>query len=108
MAQEQPIKYGDVFMVSEKIANKPIAPQDAAAMQSAESQVLGHSQRGGPASVMHSAATLNVQGGLVPPGSASDVGKHQGMAVVETVIDGHRIITESIGDQVINSNGNVS
>ena len=101
MAQEQPIKYGDVFMVSEKIANKPIAPQDAAAMQSAESQVLGHSQRGGPASVMRSAAICNVEAGLVPPGSPSDVGKRQGVAVTETVIDGHRIVTQSIGDQVI-------
>lgn len=101
MAQEQPIKFGDVFMVSEKIANKPIAPQDAAAMQSAESQVLGHSQRGGPASVMRSAAAHNVQAGLIPPGSASDVGKHQRMAVMETVVDGHRIITESIGDQAV-------
>ncbi|KAL9243071.1 hypothetical protein vseg_017002 [Gypsophila vaccaria] len=101
MAQEQPIKYGDVFLVSEKLANKPIAPKDAASMQSAENQVLGQTQPGSPASVLQSAATKNVRAGLVPPGSASDVGESVGMCVTESIVGGRRIITESIGDQVV-------
>ncbi|XP_010679058.2 late embryogenesis abundant protein D-34 [Beta vulgaris subsp. vulgaris] len=99
--QQQPIKYGDVFLVSEKIADKPIAPLDAAAMQSAENQVLGHTQKGGPAAVMQSAATKNVQAGALPRGSATDVGRNQGMTVTESIVDGQRVITESVGDQVV-------
>lgn len=32
---DEPIKYGDVFLVSGELASKPIAPGDAAMMQSA-------------------------------------------------------------------------
>ncbi|XP_057517514.1 late embryogenesis abundant protein D-34-like [Amaranthus tricolor] len=99
--QQQPIKYGDVFLVSEDICNKPIAPLDAAAMQSAENLVIGQTQKGGPASVMQSAATKNVQAGVVDRGFATDVGRHQGMTVTQTMVDGQRIITQSIGDQVV-------
>lgn len=98
--QQHPIKYGDVFLVSEDICNKPIAPLDAAAMQSAENLIIGQTQKGGPASVMQSAATKNVEAGVVDRGFATDVGRHQGMSVTQTMIDGQRIITESIGDQV--------
>ncbi|KNA23751.1 hypothetical protein SOVF_022150 [Spinacia oleracea] len=99
--QQQPIKYGDVFSVSKKIANEPIAPLDAAAMQSAENQVMGQTQKGSPASLMQSAATKNVQAGVTPQGGATDVGKNQGMTVTESIVGGQRIITESIGDQVV-------
>ncbi|KAK9669603.1 hypothetical protein RND81_13G142700 [Saponaria officinalis] len=99
MAQEQPIKYGDVFLVSEKLANKPIGARDAAAMQSAENQVLGQTQRGGPASVMQSAATKNVRAGLVPLDSTAET--HVDMCVTESIVGGRRIITESIGNEVV-------
>ncbi|XP_021764401.1 late embryogenesis abundant protein D-34-like [Chenopodium quinoa] len=99
--QQQSIKYGDVFLVSEKIANQPIAPLDAAAMQSAENQIMGQSQKGGPAALMQAAAAKNVRAGVTPQGSASDVGTDLGMNVTETIVDGQRFITQSIGDQVI-------
>ncbi|KAJ9171981.1 hypothetical protein P3X46_015274 [Hevea brasiliensis] len=57
-----PVKYSDVFDVS----------RDAATMQSAEKEVLGQTQKGGPASVMQSAANVNVRADLVDPDDASD------------------------------------
>ncbi|GMN25334.1 hypothetical protein TIFTF001_000894 [Ficus carica] len=38
---DQPIKYGDVFSVEGEMAEKAVAPGDAAVMQSAESLMLG-------------------------------------------------------------------
>ncbi|KAL2935701.1 Late embryogenesis abundant protein 31 [Bienertia sinuspersici] len=87
MSQDKPIKYGDVFAVSENIANEPIAPLDAATMQAAETQVLGHTVKGGPAAAMQSAATKNVQSRAVPHGVSTDVGKYQGMTVVARYAD---------------------
>ncbi|KAL3827968.1 hypothetical protein ACJIZ3_016770 [Penstemon smallii] len=57
MSQEQPhrpeaVKYGDVFQVSGELASKPIAPQDAAIVQSAENVVIGQTPKGGPAAVV--------------------------------------------------------
>ncbi|OVA05444.1 Seed maturation protein [Macleaya cordata] len=56
MRQKEPIKYGDLFPVSGELATKPVAPQDAALMQTAENLVLGQTQKGGAAAVMQSAA----------------------------------------------------
>ncbi|KAK1431206.1 hypothetical protein QVD17_14503 [Tagetes erecta] len=98
--QQQPIKYGDVFQVSGKLANKPITPQDAATMQTAENAALGHIQKGGPAAVMQSAASVNrrlTRGGLASDNVAGD----QGVTVFEAEVAGHHIITESVGDQVV-------
>lgn len=39
--QQEPIKYGDVFNVTGELASKPVAPQDAAVMESAEKTVFG-------------------------------------------------------------------
>ncbi|OEL34736.1 hypothetical protein BAE44_0004246 [Dichanthelium oligosanthes] len=47
-APDQPIKYGDVFDVTGELANHPVAPRDAALLQSAEQAVLGLAQKGGP------------------------------------------------------------
>ncbi|KAJ7954877.1 Late embryogenesis abundant protein D-34 [Quillaja saponaria] len=79
--KEDPIKYGDVFNVFGDLAKKPIAPEDAAMMQSAENMMFGKTQKGGPASVMQSAATRNEQS--------------------ETDIPGRRIVTESVAGQVL-------
>lgn len=62
---ELAIRYGDVFNVSGDLASKPVAPQDAAMMQSAEQTVLGQTQNGGPAAAMQSATTRNERAGLV-------------------------------------------
>jgi hypothetical protein len=42
------VKYGDVFDVSGELAAQPVAPRDAALLQSAEDTVqgLGHTQKG--------------------------------------------------------------
>lgn len=109
MSQEQPrrpkgqnpIKYGDVFVVSGDLAQKPVAPEDAAMMQSAETRVLGQTQPGGAASVMQSAATRNEQAGLVGHRDVTDVTGDRGVTVTETKVPGRRIITEAVGGQVL-------
>ncbi|RDX63296.1 hypothetical protein CR513_58293, partial [Mucuna pruriens] len=100
-AGQEPIKYGDVFNVSGELSKKPIAPEDAAMMQSAESQVLGQTQTGGAASAMQSAATRNERAGLVGHQDASAVAGDQGVTVSETRIPGKRIVTEAVGGQVV-------
>lgn len=97
---QDPIKYGDVFDVSGDLASKPIAPRDAATMQAAENIVLGQTQRGGPAAVMQSAATLNERAGLVGHSQVTNVARDEGVAVSETVVDGQRFVVESVGGQV--------
>ncbi|XP_031253119.1 late embryogenesis abundant protein D-34-like [Pistacia vera] len=99
--QQEPIKYGDVFDVSGKLASNPIAPRDAASIQAAENMVLGQTQKGGPAAVMQSAATVNQRAGLVNRGAVSDTARDQGVTVTETVIDGQRVIVEAVGDQIV-------
>ena len=99
-AEQEPIKYGDVFNVSGELASKPVAPRDAAAMQAAESTLFGQAQKGGPAAVMESAAALNERFGLVGHNDAADV---QGVTVTERIVEGNRVITEAVGGQVLTS-----
>lgn len=96
----EPVKYGDVFGVSGELADKPIAPQDAAMMQSAETAVLGQTQKGGPAAAMQAAAKVNVRAGVVSPDDVSSPAGNQGVTVTETDVPGSRIITESVAGQV--------
>jgi hypothetical protein len=98
--REEPIKYGDVFNVSGELSSKPIAPQDAAMMQTAENMVLGQTQKGGPAAVMQAAATRNEKAGLVGHREFSDVAGDEGVSVTEIDAPGRRIITESVAGQV--------
>ncbi|XP_021764266.1 late embryogenesis abundant protein D-34-like [Chenopodium quinoa] len=95
---EEPIKYGDVFIVSGQVANKPILPEDAAAMEAGERNVMGQSPLFGPASVMQSAASINVQSGYCDPDSNPN---HEGVQVTESDMNGIRIITESVSDEVV-------
>ncbi|KAK2631744.1 hypothetical protein EUGRSUZ_L02495 [Eucalyptus grandis] len=97
----EPIKYGDVFSVSGNLASKPISPQDAAMMQSAEAAVLGQPQRGGPADAMRAAAAWNERAGLVGRGDRTDVAAEEGITVTETGVPGGRIITERVAGQVV-------
>ncbi|PIA31753.1 hypothetical protein AQUCO_04900207v1 [Aquilegia coerulea] len=107
MSQEQAkkcedgIKYGDVFDVSGELANQPIAPQDAAMMQSSETTLVGHTLKGGPAAVMQSAATRNERAGVVGHKDLTDIVGDEGMTAVETNLPGKRILTESVAGQVI-------
>ncbi|CAK7346567.1 unnamed protein product [Dovyalis caffra] len=110
MSQQQPrrshsypdsMKYGDVFDVHGDIASKPVAPQDAASMQSAENLVLGKIQRGGPAAVMQSAASYNVRAGIVDRDEATDVVRDQGVSITEATIGGSRVVTERIGGEIV-------
>ncbi|KAL4360779.1 hypothetical protein GQ457_04G027980 [Hibiscus cannabinus] len=94
--QTQPIKFGDVFNVTGELASKPIGPQDAAAMQSAENMVLGQTTKKGPAAVMQSAANANERAGLVSRNQAGD----QGVSVIKSHIDGGVLVTESVGGQM--------
>ncbi|KNA23750.1 hypothetical protein SOVF_022140 [Spinacia oleracea] len=110
MAQEQPkkeagkpdqqhtFKYGDVFYVSGQAENKPVLPEDASSMESAEKIVMGHSPYGGPASSMRTTAEANVQAGLVDPNSRRTT---EGIRVTESGDHGTRIVTESVNDEVV-------
>lgn len=99
--KEAPIKYGDVFNVSGNLASKPIAPQDAAMMQTAENMVLGQTQKGRAAAVMQAAATRNERAGVVGHQDFTDLVGDQGVDVKEIDVPGTRIITESVAGQVV-------
>ncbi|KAI3928946.1 hypothetical protein MKW92_018587 [Papaver armeniacum] len=101
--QQEPVKYGDVFPVSGELASKPTAPRDAAMMQSAESSILGQTQKGGPASVLQSAATQNVRAGVVDRSQVTAAAADQGVTVSETDLPGGRVVSEAIGGQVVGS-----
>ena len=97
---QEPVKYGDVFEVSGELADKTIAPEDANMMQAAETRVFGHTQKGGTAAVMQSAATANKSGGFVQQGDATDVAAEHGVTVAQTDVPGARVTTEFVGGQV--------
>ncbi|XVF38240.1 hypothetical protein REPUB_Repub20aG0083000 [Reevesia pubescens] len=78
---QEPIKYGDVFNIRGELANKPIAPQDAAMMQTAETEVLGQTQKGRD--------------------DVTDIAGEKGVSISETDVSGRRIITESVAGQVV-------
>ncbi|CAL5201002.1 unnamed protein product [Lathyrus oleraceus] len=99
--EQEPIKYGDVFNVSGELSSQPIAPRDAAAMQSAEDKTLGQTRKDGPASLMTSAAQKNEDAGLVGHNTATNIGRNEGVAVSETCDSGKRVITETLGGQVL-------
>ncbi|XP_021897121.1 late embryogenesis abundant protein D-34-like isoform X2 [Carica papaya] len=101
LRDEEPVRYGDVFPVSGDLASRPVAPEDAAMMQSAETRVLGQTQRGGPASVMQAAATQNERAGFVGHRDTSDIAGDRGVTVRRTEVPGARITTESVGGQVV-------
>lgn len=100
--QQGGVRYGDVFdAVSGGLAEKPVAPQDAATMQSAESLVFGRTPRGGPAAAMQSAATANERAGVVGHDEATDATAVQGVTVSETLVPGGRIVTEFVAGQAV-------
>nr|AWJ68111.1 late embryogenesis abundant [Cleistogenes songorica] len=115
MSQEQPrrpsdqqaggeqgaVRYGDVFPVSGGLAGQPIAPQDAATMQSAENFVFGQTLKGGPAATMQSAATTNERMGVVGHDQATDATAVQGVTVAETRVPGGRMVTEFVAGQAV-------
>ncbi|CAH1430906.1 unnamed protein product [Lactuca virosa] len=98
--QKEPIKYGDVFQVSGKLADKPVAPQDAGMMQAAETTVFGQTQKGGTAAAMQAAATINERAGLVSHDDLTVTGD-QGVAVTATDVPGARVVTETIAGEVV-------
>lgn len=109
MSREQPrrpqsdqeaVKYGDLFNVSGELANNPVAPLDAAMMQTAETTILGQTQKGGPAATMQYAAAQNERAGVVSHVEVSAVARNEGVTVTETDVPGYRIVTESVGGQV--------
>uniref|UniRef100_A0A6N2KYW6 SMP domain-containing protein n=1 Tax=Salix viminalis TaxID=40686 RepID=A0A6N2KYW6_SALVM len=59
----EPIKYGDVFSVEGELAEKPVAPRDAAMTQTAENALMEQIQRGVRAPLVQSPPSLFQQGG---------------------------------------------
>ena len=52
---------------------------------------------------MQSADAVNEKDGLVRHRDLTDITRDQGVTISETIVDGaNRIITESVGDQVLN------
>jgi len=96
------VLYGDVFAVEGELARMPVAPQDAATMQAAESAVLGRAPRGGAAAAMQSAARRNERLGVVARGEAATDGAAAecGVAVSEARVPGALVVTEFVADQV--------
>ncbi|CAN6283330.1 unnamed protein product [Urochloa humidicola] len=103
--QDQPgvgVRYGDVFGVEGELARMPIAPQDAAMMQAAESAVLGRAPGGGTAAAtLQSAARRNELLGVVARDEATDAAADGGVAVTEARVPGSRVITEFVADQPV-------
>ncbi|XP_059299298.1 late embryogenesis abundant protein D-34-like isoform X2 [Lycium ferocissimum] len=97
MSQEIPVKYGDVFPVSSELGSKMIAPQDAAIMQSAESIALGHVPKGGPASLMQSAAAQNERIGVVDVDDISDLARDPGVTVSQAEVVAQYIYPSEAG-----------
>ncbi|KAK2648362.1 hypothetical protein Ddye_015851 [Dipteronia dyeriana] len=65
-------------------------------MQAAENSLLGQTRK------MQSAAAVNERTGLVRHRAITDIIRDQGVTVSETIVAGaNRIITESVGDQVV-------
>ncbi|TVU06466.1 hypothetical protein EJB05_49683 [Eragrostis curvula] len=102
-----PIKYGDAFAVKGELAGQVIAPQDAAAMRSAEQSVPGvqvPQEKGGGFSAggfMQSAAEYNQAVGAVQPGQASEAAAKQGINLTQDPVPGGRIVTEFVAGQVV-------
>ncbi|KAE8686626.1 Late embryoproteinsis abundant protein D-34 [Hibiscus syriacus] len=96
--EEEAIRYGDVFDIQGELAEKLVAPKDAAMMQIAENALLGESKKDCAAAAMESAAMKNERAGFVGP---DDVNVHSAVTIEETHLDGKRIITESIDDKEI-------
>ncbi|XP_038880249.1 late embryogenesis abundant protein 47-like [Benincasa hispida] len=102
----EPIKYGDVFPhVEGDLAHKPVMPEDAAAMQSAETALLGKTLQGGAAAAIQSAAAQNEMAGLV--GCGNDTGNvvADDVSMTETDMSRRRVITELAGRQVVTQHG---
>ncbi|KAM0842609.1 hypothetical protein ACQ4PT_058269 [Festuca glaucescens] len=100
--QDSAIRYGDVFLaVRGGLAKKPVAPQDTATMQSAETLMFGEMVKGGPAAVMQSSSMRNERMGAVAHDQATDATAEQGVSVSETHVPGGRIITEFVAGQAV-------
>ncbi|WMV47229.1 hypothetical protein MTR67_040614 [Solanum verrucosum] len=99
--EDKPVTYGDVFSVSSEVGSEIIAPEDAAIMQSAESIALGHVPRGGPASLMQSAASQNERIGVVATNDITDFAREHGVTVSQVEVGGTRVVSESVGGEVV-------
>ncbi|CAN0920511.1 Late embryogenesis abundant protein 31 [Linum grandiflorum] len=100
---QDPIKYGDLFQVQGELAEKTVAPRDAAMMQTAENTLTGGStKKGGAAAVMQSAADKNERAGFVSHDDVSNVADDLGVSATEIDFPaGRSVITESVGGQVV-------
>ncbi|CAL9085171.1 unnamed protein product [Musa textilis] len=73
-------------------------------MHAAENKALGRTPKGGPASVMESAATRNEHRGLVGHDQFSPIPANQGVSVTQTEIPGRpgqHLVTEFVAGQAV-------
>ncbi|GAB4855420.1 hypothetical protein Ancab_024047 [Ancistrocladus abbreviatus] len=101
-AEEEPIKYGDIFAtVQGNLAEQPVAPRDASMMQKAENMVFGKTAKGGEAAAMQLAAMQNEKAGFVGHSDATDSAP-KGVGITEGDLADRTLIVETVGDQVVN------
>ncbi|XVF57299.1 hypothetical protein PTKIN_Ptkin06aG0194100 [Pterospermum kingtungense] len=87
---QEPIKYGD----HGELAGKLATPKDVVLMQTTENAA----HKGCAAAAMQSAATKNERAGVA---GHEEIRAQTGVTVKETKLPGKRIITESVGDEVV-------
>ncbi|KAM5561482.1 late embryogenesis abundant protein D-34-like [Rosa sericea] len=98
--QQKAVKFADIFpAVQGEVADKAVAPKDAATMQTAESEAVGKNLKRGAAATMQSAAAQNQRAGHVGPNDMNIV--EDDVTITETDLPGRRIFTESVGGQVV-------
>uniref|UniRef100_A0A0C9RSF6 TSA: Wollemia nobilis Ref_Wollemi_Transcript_15151_1370 transcribed RNA sequence n=1 Tax=Wollemia nobilis TaxID=56998 RepID=A0A0C9RSF6_9CONI len=101
--EEDLITYGDVFKFSGELAREPITPTDAALMQCAEAEAIGHATAVmQAAAVMQVAAEANERAGLVGRTRAT-LATNEGMKVPETALPGQIFCTEYAAGHPVHS-----
>ncbi|XP_054804336.1 late embryogenesis abundant protein 31-like [Prosopis cineraria] len=99
--EQEPVKYGDLFVVEGELANKVVAPVDADMMQAAENAIMGGVQKHGVAEAMRSAAKINEAAGIVSPGDVTGAIEDHGISITQTEFSGRRVVSQLIGGQVV-------
>ncbi|KAI6684773.1 hypothetical protein NL676_030686 [Syzygium grande] len=109
MSQEQPrrapedtIKYGDIFTISGELAEEPVMPRDARDDADGRERDVWPDPEG-PCSSRHAVGGgAQREAGLVGHSDMTEVAGKDGVTITETDLPGRRVITESIGRQVVN------
>ncbi|KAH1084142.1 hypothetical protein J1N35_023903 [Gossypium stocksii] len=95
---QEPINYGDIFSGKGELAEKAVAPKDAAMMQKAGNSVIGHTQKGGVDASLQSATSKNESSGLV---GRERFSADFGVYIKETESPRKRVISDYFGKEIV-------